>query len=186
MAQHNNPGVGGRGKRAPYNTTHYRIPEILKPLVEKMAANYRELVTEYDDPNDTGLVKAVLSTITHGTSSPAAIAFTTQVTQLQHKISSLHQQLSELEILKNQLTKELQQKADELTEIKIENAQLKEQLQRFQSKTSLVKKTKSSSKSQQSKCPNCESTKVIKYGRKSGRQNYRCNNCQRQFLKFEN
>ncbi len=39
-----NPGIGGRGKNAPYKTVHYRIPEPLKPVVERFAAAYRILV----------------------------------------------------------------------------------------------------------------------------------------------
>lgn len=32
---------GGRGKKAPYKTTHVRIPEPIKAEVERMAAQYR-------------------------------------------------------------------------------------------------------------------------------------------------
>ncbi len=39
-----NPGTGGRGKNAPYNSVHYRIPEPIKPVVERFAAAYRILV----------------------------------------------------------------------------------------------------------------------------------------------
>lgn len=34
---------GGRGKRAPYETTHYRIPAPIKPLVEKIALAYKRV-----------------------------------------------------------------------------------------------------------------------------------------------
>jgi hypothetical protein len=33
--------VGGRGIKAPYQTTHCRIPEPIKPLVEKLSADYK-------------------------------------------------------------------------------------------------------------------------------------------------
>ena len=36
---------GGRGKKAPYETVHYRIPQPIKPSVETIAERYRELVT---------------------------------------------------------------------------------------------------------------------------------------------
>jgi hypothetical protein len=36
---------GGRGKKAPYKTVHYRIPQPIKPTVETIAERYRELVT---------------------------------------------------------------------------------------------------------------------------------------------
>lgn len=35
---------GGRGKKAPYETTHIRVPDQLKPLVEMMAEGYKERV----------------------------------------------------------------------------------------------------------------------------------------------
>lgn len=39
-----NPGRGGRGKIAPYQTIHYRIPKPIKPTTERLAAVYRLLV----------------------------------------------------------------------------------------------------------------------------------------------
>ena len=62
MTNSNNPGLGGRGKRAPYETTHYRIPVALKPIVEEMAGKYRELVCEYE-VDDPALVSAVINAI---------------------------------------------------------------------------------------------------------------------------
>lgn len=38
-----NPFVGGKGKVAPYVSTHYRIPEPIKPLVRMLAETYRSL-----------------------------------------------------------------------------------------------------------------------------------------------
>lgn len=35
---------GGRGKKAPYQTTHVRIPVALKPAIEQMIAEYKDLV----------------------------------------------------------------------------------------------------------------------------------------------
>lgn len=58
---------GGRGKRAPYESTHYRLPVPLKPIAEEMAANYRELVSEYSDPQDPALIAAVLGAIAPST-----------------------------------------------------------------------------------------------------------------------
>lgn len=34
---------GGRGQKAPYTTTHARIPEAIKPLVEEITIRYKEL-----------------------------------------------------------------------------------------------------------------------------------------------
>lgn len=67
----NNPAKGGRGKKAPYNTTHYRIPEPLKALVEEIAANYRELISDYDDPNDPKLITEVLKAVSSSSNQPA-------------------------------------------------------------------------------------------------------------------
>jgi hypothetical protein len=32
----------GRGQKAPYETTHYRIPKPIKPLVERIAEEYKQ------------------------------------------------------------------------------------------------------------------------------------------------
>lgn len=42
----NKNALGGRGKKAPYKTEHYRIPAPIKPLVQVLANQYRELITE--------------------------------------------------------------------------------------------------------------------------------------------
>ena len=39
-----NKPKGGRGKKAPYQTTHIRVPVALKPAVEQMIAEYKDLV----------------------------------------------------------------------------------------------------------------------------------------------
>jgi hypothetical protein len=36
--------VGGRGLKAPYNTTHVRIPVDIKPQVEVLVSDYRDKV----------------------------------------------------------------------------------------------------------------------------------------------
>lgn len=33
---------GGRGRRAPYETTHVRVPVPIKEVVEKLSTNYKE------------------------------------------------------------------------------------------------------------------------------------------------
>ena len=48
---------GGRGKKAPYQTTHCRVPEPCKPVVEKLVAYYKLLV------DDDELVKLLLDDI---------------------------------------------------------------------------------------------------------------------------
>jgi hypothetical protein len=41
----NKNALGGRGKKAPYKTEHYRIPAPIKPLVQALANQYRELIS---------------------------------------------------------------------------------------------------------------------------------------------
>lgn len=41
----NDYGKGGRGKKAPYKTVHYRIPEPIKQTVELLANRYRHLAS---------------------------------------------------------------------------------------------------------------------------------------------
>ena len=41
---------GGRGKKAPYETVHYRVPKPLKSTVQKLSNTYRNLFgTKYSD-----------------------------------------------------------------------------------------------------------------------------------------
>lgn len=41
--------IGGRGKKAPYESTHVRIPEPLKDRVEQLKALYLDGQLEYND-----------------------------------------------------------------------------------------------------------------------------------------
>jgi hypothetical protein len=59
---------GGRGKRAPYTTTHYRIPEPIKPTVEQLADAYRLLVDEASfDRDGSQLLSNVQTAIANST-----------------------------------------------------------------------------------------------------------------------
>ena len=41
---------GGRGKKAPYETVHYRIPKPLKSTIQKLSNTYRNLLdTKYSE-----------------------------------------------------------------------------------------------------------------------------------------
>jgi hypothetical protein len=53
------PGKGGRGKEAPYSTTHYRIPKPIKASVERFAAAYRILSFDGDSEGCRNLIKSV-------------------------------------------------------------------------------------------------------------------------------
>jgi hypothetical protein len=50
---------GGRGKKAPYETVHYRIPQPIKPTVEMLAERYRKLVTTESSVKAEELLKRV-------------------------------------------------------------------------------------------------------------------------------
>jgi len=44
--------IGGRGKKAPYETTHLRIPIPIKPQIESMIEAYRlSVIDGIDSPN---------------------------------------------------------------------------------------------------------------------------------------
>jgi len=53
----NKNALGGRGKKAPYKTEHYRIPAPIKPLVQALANQYRQLITE--NTNELSFVNLV-------------------------------------------------------------------------------------------------------------------------------
>lgn len=45
-----NKPKGGRGVTAPYETTHVRVPVPIKPKVDKMIEEYRELILSNEQP----------------------------------------------------------------------------------------------------------------------------------------
>lgn len=53
------PAKGGRGKKAPYTTTHQRIPEPIKASVERFAVAYRILAFDGDTEACRNLIKSV-------------------------------------------------------------------------------------------------------------------------------
>lgn len=113
-----NPGIGGRGKRAPYKTTHYRMPVALKPVVEEMAAKYRELVDEFE-VDDPALIDAVVSAI-----ATSDLKNTEELSLMSEQIKSLEIQLK----LSNKENKELTEK---LALIEKSNYTLLEQLKKL-------------------------------------------------------
>jgi hypothetical protein len=53
------PAKGGRGKQAPYSTTHCRVPEPIKTSVERFAVAYRILSFDGDSEGCRNLIKSV-------------------------------------------------------------------------------------------------------------------------------
>jgi len=51
-----NKPLGGRGKKAPYETTHLRIPVPIKTDIEKLIENYRLSVIDGIETDDNGLM----------------------------------------------------------------------------------------------------------------------------------
>ena len=51
---------GGRGRKAPYDSMHYRIPMPLKPAIENIASRYRDLVGNYDSIDNPDLINAAI------------------------------------------------------------------------------------------------------------------------------
>jgi hypothetical protein len=60
----NNYTKGGRGKRAPYQTTHCRVPVLIKPLIDRLIGKSKELV---DQPDKLDELLAKLSSIVDDT-----------------------------------------------------------------------------------------------------------------------
>ncbi len=58
---------GGRGKKAPYQTVHYRIPQPIKPVVESLAEHYRELVAAESTAEVEEMLERVQSSIVGST-----------------------------------------------------------------------------------------------------------------------
>jgi hypothetical protein len=48
--------IGGRGHKAPYETTHLRIPIPIKPEIEKLIAEYRLSVIDGIEPEKDDLL----------------------------------------------------------------------------------------------------------------------------------
>lgn len=51
-----NKPLGGRGKKAPYETTHLRIPVPIKADIEKLIENYRLSVIDGIETHDNSLI----------------------------------------------------------------------------------------------------------------------------------
>jgi hypothetical protein len=43
---------GGRGKRAPYETTHCRVPKLIKPVIDRLVGKAKELVDQPEKLNE--------------------------------------------------------------------------------------------------------------------------------------
>lgn len=88
-----NPGKGGRGKRAPYKTIHYRIPSPIKPVVEMLATTYRMLIGSEADPDGEKLLTQVKDSI----ASASYPSDESELETLQMKLAEAQEILKQLE-----------------------------------------------------------------------------------------
>ena len=78
---------GGRGKKAPYETVHYRIPKPLKLTIQKLANAYKNLLdTKYFDGLIVNIEEVINLTGSEGDNS-------TEMTKTGTKYSELKQQV---------------------------------------------------------------------------------------------
>ena len=108
----NNPAKGGRGKRAPYETVMCRTPEPIKFLAEELTAKYRELLNDYEDPEDPALIAAVRNAIatpkagiapgSEATESEQTKQLLQSYEEMQLQVEQLNQQVEKLKSTQNQ------------------------------------------------------------------------------------
>ena len=78
---------GGRGKKAPYETLHYRIPKPLKSTIQKLANAYKNLLgTKYSDELIVNVEEVINLTSYEGDNG-------TEVTKVGTRYSELKQQV---------------------------------------------------------------------------------------------
>jgi len=102
------PGLGGKGRKAPYKSTLVRVPLPLKPLIVSLIFTWRNCLGGIIDPNGSELVKQVESAL--ATASPEHIA------------------VNELELADKAVNK-LDQRSDSSRTIQSENAFLLKQVE---------------------------------------------------------
>ena len=86
-----NPGKGGRGKNAPYSTTHCRIPEPLKATVERFSSAYKILIGGDNEGGCKQLINIVDNAISN---------FDESQNEMEHLKKELARLMHEIEALK--------------------------------------------------------------------------------------
>jgi hypothetical protein len=86
--------LGGRGKRAPYETTQMRVPIPIKPQLESLIADYRERVllgTEDQDEDQDDEKEGELSDLETIKSQAEMIqAYASEIHFLKHKLEEIN------------------------------------------------------------------------------------------------
>ncbi len=87
------PSRGGRGKKAPYTTIHYRIPEPIKPTVERFATAYKIVVNQENSGDKARtLINSVDDTLVAVLDSSNA----TELEDLKLQLSAAQKQIEKL------------------------------------------------------------------------------------------
>lgn len=90
-----NRNKGGRGKKASYESTHCRIPLPLKTFIDQLANKYRELVLNYEDPEDTELLEGTIQSLSNNSSTNEKLE--TEIKSLEIKLKLARQRSKEFE-----------------------------------------------------------------------------------------
>ena len=102
---------GGRGKKTPYETVHYRIPKPLKSTIQKLANAYKSLLdTKYSDELIVNVEEVINLTDSEDDNS-------TEMTKVGTKYSELKQQVQNWQkAIKNSEPEYKMRRADKLFE----------------------------------------------------------------------
>ena len=111
-----NPGKGGRGKRAPYESIHYRIPTPIKPVVEMLAEAYRQLLDTDLDPKGEKLLRQ--------TENAIAIACYPSDAQPANQDSYCTQELEKLQLQLENLKRVEQLSHEQITQLTADQLQV--------------------------------------------------------------
>jgi|GEM_PF-5362008 len=122
---------GGRGQRAPYNTVMVRVPELVKYLADELSAKYRELVKDYQNPNNPALIVALRDTW----ASPGLEAVAPGASE-EAKLDDLHHQLKTLQDCASLVSSEneqIKQLLFEYQQMEVEMEEMKRQIDSLKS-----------------------------------------------------
>jgi hypothetical protein len=84
---------GGRGKKAPYKTGHYRIPQPIKPTVELLADQYRELVSMGQDTEAQEMLERVQEVVASSQTEASKLGTRLSKAELEQVVDVLHEAL---------------------------------------------------------------------------------------------
>ena len=91
------PGLGGKGRKAPYNSTLVRVPLPLKPLIVSLIFTWRNCLGGIIDPNGSKLVKQVENALAAASPEPIAV---NQLSRRDKAVNKLDQQSENAFLLK--------------------------------------------------------------------------------------